>query len=208
MKSYGQYCALARALDVIGDRWTPLIVRELLAGPRRYSELLEGVPGIATNLLAERLRSLEERAVVSRDDDGRYVLTEWGQGLSEPLYALARWAAPLMAEPAGDDAFRSEWLSHPVKVLFEGVDPRRGRLTVEVRTGDAPMTIESADGEVRVHHGPAPSPDLVLTGPPDAIVGLLAGALDAAAAVERGVGIDGDARRLARLRPRSVDSRV
>jgi len=201
MKSYGQYCALARALDVIGDRWTPLVVRELLGGPRRYSELLEGLPGIATNLLADRLRSLEERAVVARDDDGRYVLTDWGQGLSEPLYALARWAAPLMAQPVGNDAFRGDWLAHPVKVIFEGTDPRRPNLTVEVRTGGAPVTIESAGGEVRVRPGPAPAPDLVLTGPPDGIVGLLAGKLDPTAAARRGVEIQGDARRLAKLRP-------
>ena len=63
MKSYGQYCALARGLDVIGDLWTLLIVRELLAGPCRYSELLEGLPGIATNLLADRPRGLEKHGV-------------------------------------------------------------------------------------------------------------------------------------------------
>jgi DNA-binding HxlR family transcriptional regulator len=82
--------ALARGLDVIGDRWTLLVVRELLAGSRRYSELLEGLPGIATNLLADPLRSLEERGVVARDSEGGYQLTEWGQGLSEVLYAVAR----------------------------------------------------------------------------------------------------------------------
>ena len=75
---------------MIGDRWTLLVVRELLAGSRRYSELLEGLPGIATNLLADPLRSLEERGVVARDSEGGYQLTEWGQGLSEVLYAVAR----------------------------------------------------------------------------------------------------------------------
>jgi DNA-binding HxlR family transcriptional regulator len=200
MKSYGQYCALARGLDVIGDRWTLLIVRELLAGPRRYSELLEGLPGIATNLLAERMRGLEEHQVVARDANARYHLTTWGQGLTEPLQAIARWAAPLMAAPMADDAFRSSWLALPVAVIFDGIDQRRPRLTIEVRTGETPVTIESRNGQVWVQPGPAMSPDLVLTGPPDGIVGLLMGALDETAVASPGVTVQGDVRLLARLR--------
>jgi DNA-binding HxlR family transcriptional regulator len=200
VKSYGQYCALARALDVVGDRWTLLIARELLVGPRRYSELLEGLPGIATNLLAERLRGLEEHEVVARDRDSRYHLTEWGKSLSEPVHALARWAGPLMATSAGDDAFRGSWLALPVAVIFGGVDPRRPRLTVEVRAGDEPVTIVSSDGAVRVEPGPATSPHLVLSGPPDGIIGVLMGVLDEPSAGDRGVSILGDLRQLAELR--------
>ncbi len=207
MKSYAQYCALARGLDVIGDRWTLLIVRELLAGPCRYSGLLQGLPGIATNLLAERLRSLEEHGIVARDAEARYHLTEWGQGLSAPLQAIARWAAPLMAEPLGDDAFRSAWLALPVAVIFDGTDPRRPRLSIEVRTGEEPVTIESRNGHVRVRTGPAIFPDLVLTGPPDGIVGLLTGALDETSAARRGVTMQGDLRQLARLRTPTGPSR-
>src|ERR1700683_3283054 len=92
VKSYGQYCAIARGLDIVGDRWTLLIVRELLTGPRRYGDLQEGLAGIATNLLADRLRHLEQRGVVDRDSRGTYKLTKWGQGLAGPIYALARWA--------------------------------------------------------------------------------------------------------------------
>jgi DNA-binding HxlR family transcriptional regulator len=196
MKPYGQFCSLARGLDVIGDRWTLLIVRELLVGARRYSDLVDGLPGIATNLLAERLRSLEGHGVVTQDAEGRYQLTEWGQGLSEPLHAIARWAAPLMSAPIGGDAFRSAWLALPVAVIFDGVEPRRPRLTIEIRTGDAPATIESRNGKVWVEPRPAQSPDLVLTGPPEAIVGLLMGALDGTSAADRGVAIEGDIRQL------------
>src|SRR5918994_5896036 len=96
MKSYGQYCALARGLDVVGDRWVLLIVRELLIGPRRYGELAHGLPGIATNLLAERLRTMHANGLVARTDDDRYQLTEWGDGLSEVAAAIGRWASPLM----------------------------------------------------------------------------------------------------------------
>ena len=200
MKSYRQYCAVARGLDVVGDRWTLLIVRELLIGPRRYGDLQEGLPGIATNLLADRLRHLEQHGVVDRDSRGTYKLTKWGQGLAEPVNALARWAGPLMAEPCGDDEFRSAWLWLPVANLFGGVDPGRPDTTIEIRTGDSPMTIVSTRGRVQIQPGPADCPDLVISGPPEGVLGLLAGRLDKAAASERGVLVHGDIRRLARLR--------
>ena len=200
VKSYGQYCAIARGLDVVGDRWTLLIVRELLIGPRRYGDLREGLAGIATNLLADRLRHLEHHGVVDRDSRGTYKLTKWGQGLAEPIYALARWAGPLMTEPTGDDQFRSAWLVPAVAGIFEGVDPSRPDTTIEIHTGDSPMTIVSIRGRVQVQPGPADCPDLVISGPPEGVIGLLAGALDKGAASEGGVLVRGDIRRLARLR--------
>jgi hypothetical protein len=105
-----------------------------------------------------------------------------------------------MAEPAGDDAFRSSWLALPVAVIWAGVDQRRPRMTIEIRTGDAPMTIESHNGQVWVEPRRARWPDLVLTGPPDGVVGVLTGALDETSASDRGVSMQGDADRLAQLR--------
>jgi len=201
MRSYGQYCALARALDVIGDRWALLIVRELLDGPRRYNELLGGLPGIATNLLAERLRALEATGVIESRADGRYALTPWGSGLREPIYALGRWAGPLMARPVGDDEFRPEWLHHLVSALFDGIDPQRGALTVDVLCEGVPLTLISAAGRVHVVPGASPGADVRLSGPPDALVGVLAGRLDRGAAEARGVSVTGDLRKLRRLRP-------
>lgn len=201
MRSYGQYCALAKALDVVGDRWSLLIVRELLVARRRYGELLDGLPGIATNLLAERLRHLEHAGVVDRDDDGRYGLTEWGSGLAEPLYALGRWAAPLMGEMDANETFRSHWLVHPVAALFGNRDDRRPGLAVEIRTGDEVVTLESVDGVVSLRPGPAPAPDIVVSGRPDAIIGMLAGRVDVATAKQLGVSVVGDVRPLRRLRP-------
>jgi DNA-binding HxlR family transcriptional regulator len=200
MKSYGQYCAIARGLDIIGDRWTLLIVRELLTGPRRYGDLQDGLAGIATNLLSDRLRHLEQHGVVDRDSRGSYKLTQWGQGLAEPVYALARWAGPLMAEPAGDDQFRSDWLVPVVAGIFGGVVPSRPEITIEVHTGDSPMTIVAAGGRLQVQPGPADVPDLVISGPPEGVIGLLAGALDKTAAADAGVSVHGDIRRVARLR--------
>lgn len=211
MRSYRQYCGLARSLDVVGDRWALLIVRELLEGPRRYGELLNGLPGIASNLLVERLRSLLESGVVSRNSDGRYTLTPWGDGLHEVVYALGRWAGPLMARPLGDDEFRAHWLRHVVVALFEGVDHHRGDLAVEIHVGDESMTLISAGGRVRLAPGRTTMPDLVVSGPPDSLVGLIAGRIGLAQAQTRGVSVAGDARKLSRLRParpETADGRV
>src|ERR1700682_2351784 len=202
MRSYGQYCSFARGLDVVGDRWVLLIARELLDGSRRYGELLEGLPGIATNLLAERLRGLDEAGVIERRDDQSYALTRWGEGLREVVYALGRWANPLMRRPLGDDEFRSHWLTHPIHVLYDGVDRRRPRLLVEVNVDGDPMTIASVDGRVKVTPGRPAAPDIVLTGPPDGVIGLLAGIRDRPATAK--VKVKGDVRKLAKLRPHPV----
>lgn len=202
MRSYGQYCALARGLDAVGDRWSLLVVRELLAGPRRYGELQAGLPGIATNLLVERLRHLQGHGVVDRTADGRYRLTSWGEGLRDVVYALGRWSAPVtMVRPVGGDAYRSDWLAHPVAVIFGGPDPARGELVVEVRTGDAPMTVRCHGGVVSVRAGAPERPDVVVAGQPDLVLGVLAGVVPPAVGVERGVALQGAVDRLQELRP-------
>jgi DNA-binding HxlR family transcriptional regulator len=201
VRSYNQYCGLARGLDVIGDRWVLLIVRELLNGPRRYGELLDGLPGVATNLLAERLRGMQADGIVARTEDDRYALTEWGEGLRDVVFAIGRWAYPLMGPIEPDETFRSHWIAHPVAALFPGVDPSRPELTIEVRCGDTPMTVRSHEGRVTAEQGSAAAPDLVLTGPPDATVWLLAQRVDAAKAKALGLAITGDLRLLRRLRP-------
>jgi DNA-binding HxlR family transcriptional regulator len=204
MRSYGQYCALARALDVVGERWALLIVRELLEGPQRYGELLDGLPGIATNLLADRLRTLDEAGVVTRDARGRYALTEWGDGLRDVVNALGRWAGPLMLQPVGTDAFRSHWMSYMVGTLFEGVDPKRGDVTVEIRAGEMPMTLIATGGRVHLTRGTISKPDATLTGTPDGVIGLMTGLLSPAEASSRGVVLGGDTDALAKLRPQPI----
>src|SRR5919198_3861323 len=114
-RSYGQYCGLARVLDAVGDRWSLLIVRELLPGPMRYSELVASLGGIATNLLADRLRSLESSGVIERrlgqTSGVIYALTPWGSELREAIGALVRWSSPLMVSGRGGDAFQPRWLA-------------------------------------------------------------------------------------------------
>jgi DNA-binding HxlR family transcriptional regulator len=205
MRSYAQYCGLARALDVVGERWSLLVVRELLEGPRRYGELLDGLPGIATNLLVERLRSLEDAGVVARDQGGGYALTEWGQGLRDVVNALGRWAGPLMLRPTGTDEFRSHWMAYMVGAVFDDVDPSRGDVAIEVRAGDAPMTLISSAGRVHVTHGIVSAPDTTVTGPPDGVVGLITGLISPVEATRLGVVVGGDTHALARLRPATPD---
>ena len=110
VKRYGQFCALARALDEVGDRWTLLVVRELMVEPAGYSDLQTRLPGVATNLLADRLARLQEHGLVARDAASRrYALTPRGLALRPVLHELIRWGAPLMASGPGDDAVDDRW---------------------------------------------------------------------------------------------------
>jgi DNA-binding HxlR family transcriptional regulator len=209
MRSYGQYCSLARALDVVGDRWTLLIVRELaVRGPSRYTDLRYGLPGIATNMLADRLREMEETGIVRREDapppiaTTLFSLTERGQALMPVLVALGQWGAPLMKE-RDDDEFRSHWLKYPLENMFVDAEPDAAPVTVELRTGDEPVVVETSGGAVHVRPGIAESADAVVTGDPDVVLGLLTGTLDLRSAKRQGVRVEGDARALERLRPKA-----
>jgi len=208
MRSYGQYCSVARALDAIGDRWSLLIVRELLLrGPCRYTDLLGGVPGIATNLLADRLRELEKAGILGREQapppvaTALFALTPRGEQLAPVMRELGRWGAPLMAEPGGDAAFRSRWLKLPVELFLSDQTPDRPPVQIELRTGDEPMTIRTGDGEVRAHPGAAEDPDLVLSGTPQLVIGVLSGRLGLGDASADGLQYDGDPGALTRVRP-------
>lgn len=126
MRSYAQYCAVARALDVVGDRWALLVVRELLLRRRcRYKDLQDGLPGISTNVLTERLRDLVDAGVVRRVDPSPpiatplYELTSRGTELAPVLHSLGTWGIALMAAPQGDDAFRGHWLVFPISRLAD-----------------------------------------------------------------------------------------
>lgn len=187
-RSYGQFCGLARALDVVGDRWNLLIVRELLPGPLRYNELKSYLAGIATNLLAERLRSLEQNGIVERrlgDAGVLYALTPWGAGLREPMEALGSWGAPLLATGRGDDTFQPRWLVLALPGLLRGMtaDPAlefgfevEGVLIVLQIDEDGPRAVLEPDRR----------PDMILTAAPDIVVGLAAGALTVDQAVAAG----------------------
>src|SRR5207248_3934151 len=155
MHSYGQFCGLAKCLDVIGDRWTLLIVRELLIrGPCRYTDLRTGLPGIPTNLLADRLRDMEEEGLVRREmtpaptPAAVYALTPRGEALETVIAALARWAAPLLEAPAKDDVFLLHWLVLPAQLYLTDRAPRKPPVRVEVRHRNERVPLAAANGSV------------------------------------------------------------
>jgi DNA-binding HxlR family transcriptional regulator len=199
MKSYDEYCAVAKSLDVVGDRWTLLIVRELaLRGASRYTDLRNGLPGIASNLLAERLRELERAGVISREDapppiaTALFRLTPRGEQLRPVLDGLFRWGIPLMAEQGPRDAVRSHWLAGALESMLTDRQPAAPALTLELQTGDQPIVLQAQDGRIRARLGSAEHPDATLAGPPMPIMGLLLGRLELTDAKARGVSIQGD----------------
>lgn len=198
MRSYGQFCGLAKSLDVIGDRWTLLIVRELLIrGRARYTDLRAGLPGIPTNLLADRLRDLEEDGLVRRElsvGPGSvpvYVLTPRGEALESVIAALGRWAAPLLRAPEQDDVFLPHWLVLPARLYLEDLAPRQPPVRIEVRDGDERVTIEAARGRVTARLGIAEQPDAVLIGATPLVWQLLTGKVSLQHARKAGLVIEG-----------------
>jgi DNA-binding HxlR family transcriptional regulator len=211
MRSYGQYCSVAKALDVIGDRWTLLIIRELLTqGPCRYTDLRNGLPGIATNLLSDRLRDLESAGVVRRAEAAPpiattlFQLTGAGAELEPVLTALGGWGLRYMTQPADSDEFRSHWFTFPVGLFLRDNDPGGPPVSIELRTlrgAGRPAVVEVSGGSVRTSLGAAPAPDLVLTGTPRIILGLLSGYLTPGEAQDLGLEISGDIAVLHRVQP-------
>jgi DNA-binding HxlR family transcriptional regulator len=137
-RSYHQYCALARALDVMGDRWSMLIVRNLLLGPLRWSELLDNLPGMARNLLSGRLTQLEEDGILQHDGD-RYTLTPRGAELEPALFALASWGERhFLGAPRADDAILVRYLMTSIRRRLR---PGRVSARVQLRVGGAPFIV-------------------------------------------------------------------
>ena len=208
MKKYGQYCALAKALDLVGDRWTLLIVRELLIrGGSRYTDLREGLPGIATNLLVNRLRELEEAGLVIREDAPPPVattlfhLTPRGKELEAAVYQLGRWGAPLLANAPKKDVFRTHWLALPARYWLKDHAPDRPPVTMELRAGGEAISVEAVDGSIRTCAGSAAHPDVVITGSPRVLAGLLVGKLALSQARSAGLTFEGNIETLRRFQP-------
>ena len=208
MRSYKQRCGLARALDVVGDRWTLLIVRELLIrGSCRYTDLRKGLPGIATNLLAERLRELEDAGIVIREEapppvaTALFRLTERGRELEGSLLQLGRWGAPLLAQRSKGETLQPHWLVLPLRLVLTDERPGDPDVEIELRAGGEPITITASNGAVDVRLGPAAGAAAVVTGKPETILQLFAGRIDYAAALAAGVRWDGSAEILRRVVP-------
>jgi len=191
-KHYEQYCPIAHALDLVGDRWALLVVRELVHGPKRYTDLAEHLTGIGTNVLAARLRDLEAAGVVAKRTlpppaaSRVYELTDYGQALRPALRELALWGARSLGPPTAEDELFPGWLVNALDIVLAPVVPS-GRF--EFHVGDEVASI--VDGEAR--SGSTEKPDVVIEGDPDGVYHLL---------IERraeGVEVRGDRRLLDQL---------
>ncbi|WP_221351158.1 winged helix-turn-helix transcriptional regulator [Streptomyces beigongshangae] len=189
-RSYDQYCSAARALDAVGDRWTLLIVRELLAGPRRYTDLHADLPGVSTDVLASRLKDMERDGLVTRrrlPPPGAahvYELTDRGRALLPVLQALGEWGAPLLAERRPTDAVRAHWFALPLLRSLAGL----GDGVVQVHLDEGTFHVRLGTGTGPVYgEGPAPeAPDARLTLGPGACAALARGDLNLLTAVREG----------------------
>lgn len=184
-RSYGQYCGVARALDVLGERWTLLVVRELVVGPQRYKDLLDSLPGIGTNLLAARLRELERDGLVTRRTLPRpaastvYELTPLGRELEPIVIALGRWGRKLLAPEPGEQHFQARYLLFALRANFDAERARGVTEVFELRIGDDVVHARVDHGTLGVAEGPAESPGLVLETTLEVLFAIARGETDA-----------------------------
>jgi DNA-binding HxlR family transcriptional regulator len=198
-RGYGQYCGLARALDLLGGRWALLVVRDLLTGPKRFSELQEGLHGIPTNVLTARLRELEETGIVERRVQARpgggvaYALTEYGMELEDPVLRLGFWGAKTMGSPCVGDFVSMDSLALALRGAFRPDKARGLERLYEVRLDGKPLRILVKSRRVVAPSSSTDDPDVVLDTAPGVMSELLTGALLLDDAIEDGrVSVTGD----------------
>ena len=172
-RSYRQYCGVARALDFVGERWALLIVRELALGPKRFTDLRRGLPGVATNVLSLRLRQLERDGIVARRQlpppapAQVYELTEHGRDLVPIMLALGRWGASTMGPRTPEQAIRGEWLALALNAFFDAEAARGVTATIELDFEGDRFTVRIDDGRLEVNPGPNGPVDLEIAADPE-----------------------------------------
>ena len=204
---YQQYCGAARALDVIGDRWTLLIVRELRFGPRRFTDLLDGLPGVSRNLLTRRLRELEHDGVVVRGELPRpaarqvYQLTGDGLDLAEAMLPLVAWGVRRLGSRKPGESFRPQWAALAM-AAFADRDAAKGVTeTYEYRVGGLVFHFTVDDGSIQLHEGPAQDPAATLTTDEETWADIASGKITASSAAAAGaLGLAGDPEAVMRLK--------
>ncbi|MEV7549479.1 winged helix-turn-helix transcriptional regulator [Amycolatopsis sp. NPDC089917] len=203
-RTYGQFCGLARALEIIGERWSLLVIRDLVLGPKRFDELQQGLPKIPTSILSTRLNELERHGVVQRrvlsqlDAGVVYELTEYGNDLDQILLQLGLWGARSLTDPAADDLFTLDAAILSLYTTFQPDAARGVQGAFELHYGDQ-MIVHAVveDGAVTAGEGPHPEPDLVIEPRGPLMLKLLNGELDATSALTCGaVAIKGDPAKL------------
>jgi DNA-binding HxlR family transcriptional regulator len=199
-RSYGQYCGVTTAVELVTERWALLIIRDLLVGPRRYTDLKHGLPKIPTNILSTRLKELQEDGVIRRvalPNCGLvYELTEYGRELEPIVLALGRWGFRSMGEPGDGDVITPDSLTMALRTAFRGeIIPVS--LDFQIQVGAVELRAQVSDGELKVVQIAPPTPPVggsLPTGEPElrfatgpGIRHLIAGTLTPAQAVEQGV---------------------
>ncbi len=206
-RSYHQLCGLAYALDVVGERWTILIIRELIAGPRRFTDLIDGLPGISTNLLTERLKQLEENGVIQRRTlpppaaSAVYELTALGQALEKTLLELGKWGSQFVS-PAleGDKLLHLGSYALTPKTFFRPELAQGVNETYALHIDGEVQQVRIAAGEIFVEQGEAPKADAVFATEMPVYLGLLTGQIDPHEAIAAGlVRVQGDQTALSRF---------
>jgi DNA-binding HxlR family transcriptional regulator len=186
-RSYNQYCGVAHALDLVGERWGMLIVRELLLGPKRFVDLRHGLPGIGTSVLAARLRQLEADGLVARRTlpppagSAVYELTDYGRELEPALLAFGRWGARTLGPRQEGQTLRSEWLAVALRAFFRPDAASGLRATIHLGLTDGSYTVQIRDGALQVEPGAVAPADLAVSTDEETLIAFLAG---------RGVGAD------------------
>lgn len=175
-RGYNQYCGLARALELVGERWALLIIRDLSVRPRRYTDLLEGLPGIPTNVLSTRLKELERSGIIERQvapapQRGiRYALTPAGQALEPAVLALGRWGATQLDGPRPEEIVTPESVTMSLRAVFNADEAAGLTASWELHADDILLRLVITDGKLESGVGPAPGkPDLVITFQPDGL---------------------------------------
>lgn len=192
-RSYNQYCAIARALDVIGHRWTLLLIRELMTGPKRFSDLMDHLPGIGTNLLSSRLKELEDQELAVQRKlpppaaSVVYELTERGLELESTILALAEWGRPLLGIPSEKDNLSSGWLMLAMKKSFRPEEAKGLEECYEFRIDRDVFQVRVTDGKIEVEQGVRYTPDMQLTSPSTTLMSIVAGELPAKEALQKGL---------------------
>jgi DNA-binding HxlR family transcriptional regulator len=182
-KTYAQYCPVARALDVVGERWTLLVVRDLLMGPKRYTDLRDGLPGIATDILTARLRTLEQAGFVHRRELPRpapatvYELTEDALQLRHAILALGRVGMATLGGPEAGEDVRPERMVLGLRVSLRRDEFAELTETYELNIDGEPFTVDVGAGVVDTRPGPASSPAMRLRTDADTFIVLMTGEL-------------------------------
>jgi DNA-binding HxlR family transcriptional regulator/putative sterol carrier protein len=203
---YQQYCALARALDVAGDRWTLLIVRELAPGPRRFTDLIDGLPGVSRKLLTERLRALERDGVIARKELAPpaarqvYELTEDGRDLAAAIVPLLAWGARRLGDRKPGDSFQTRWPAMGMAALADREAAKGVSESYQFLIGDSAFYFTVDDGSIEVHDGRTEDPAVTWTTDEETWADIASGKIKASSAAANGrLSVAGDPQAVKRL---------